>query len=324
MKTMQNTNINSSSSNIENNLTAEELEIQHKHRKLEKRLQKNAGKAMMDYNMIEDGDRVMVCLSGGKDSYALLDILLKTQQRAPIDFSIIAVNLDQKQPGFPEHILPEYFDKLGVEYLIVEEDTYSIVVDKTPEGKTTCALCSRLRRGILYTTAAKVGATKIALGHHMDDMVETLFLNMFHGARLKSMPAKLISDDKKNIVIRPLAYCREADLVQLAEIKEFPIIPCNLCGSQLNLERQNIKGMLAVWDKADPQRVVNVFKSMQRITPSHLFDTDSFDFKGLTTSDADSIKELDTAFDDVNVTSDFEKSSTNQNIVNLEGLLNKK
>lgn len=209
-------------------LSEAELKILQDNKKLEKRLQKNAGKAMIDFNMIEDGDRIMACLSGGKDSYAMLDILIKTQQRAPIDFSIIAVNLDQKQPDFPEHILPEYLEKLGIEFRIVEEDTYSIVKEKTPEGKTTCALCSRLRRGILYKTAQEVGATKIALGHHMDDMVETLFLNMFHGARLKSMPAKLISDDKKNIVIRPLAYCRETDLAKFAEIKEYPIIPCNL------------------------------------------------------------------------------------------------
>ncbi|MEH6455187.1 MAG: tRNA 2-thiocytidine(32) synthetase TtcA [Cocleimonas sp.] len=290
--------------------------------KLEKRLQKNAGKAMMDFNMIEDGDRIMVCLSGGKDSYAMLDILLKSQQRAPIDFSIIAVNLDQKQPGFPEHILPEYLEKLGVEYRIVEEDTYSIVIDKTPEGKTTCGLCSRLRRGILYKTAIEIGATKIALGHHMDDMVETLFLNMFHGARLKSMPAKLISDDKKNIVIRPLAYCRESDLASLAVIKNYPIIPCNLCGSQENLERQNIKAMLATWDAQSPNRVINIFKSMQRITPSHLFDTDSFDFKGLTTADADTIDELDTAFDVQNPNT--QDNSIKENIIKLENMVLKK
>ena len=282
-------------------LTPAERKQQYSNNKLEKRLQRDASRAMSDFSMIEDGDRIMVCVSGGKDSYALLNILLTSQQRAPIDFSIIAVNLDQKQPGFPEHILPAYLEKLGVEYKIVEEDTYSIVKEKVPEGKTTCALCSRLRRGILYRTAAEVGATKIALGHHMDDMVETLFLNMFHGARMKSMPAKLISDDKKNIVIRPLAYCREADLARYASIKDFPIIPCNLCGSQENLERQNIKAMLANWDRQNPNRVINTFKSMQRITPSHLFDNEAFDFKGLTTEDADSIGELDTAFDTENV-----------------------
>jgi len=319
---MNNNESNQSSTNEKLIISAAEQKQQQDNNKLEKRLQKNAGKAMMDFNMIEDGDRIMVCLSGGKDSYALLDILLKSQQRAPINFSIVAVNLDQKQPGFPEHILPEYLEKLSVEYRIVEEDTYSIVIEKTPEGKTTCGLCSRLRRGILYNTATELGATKIALGHHMDDMVETLFLNMFHGARLKSMPAKLISDDKKNIVIRPLAYCREADLARYAEIKAYPIIPCNLCGSQENLERQNIKAMLAAWDKQSPNRVNNVFKSMQRITPSHLFDTESFDFKGLTTADADSIDELDTAFDDEN----YAKQNTlrTENIVKLENNVNKK
>lgn len=310
-------NLSTSISPDENpRLNTAEQNQQQENNKLEKRLQRNAGKAMMDFNMIEEGDRIMVCLSGGKDSYALLDILLKSQQRAPIDFSIIAVNLDQKQPGFPEHILPEYLNKLGVEYRIVEEDTYSIVLDKTPEGKTSCGLCSRLRRGILYKTANEVGATKIALGHHMDDMVETLFLNMFHGARFKSMPAKLISDDKKNIVIRPLAYCREADLAAYAKIKDFPIIPCNLCGSQENLERQNIKAMLAQWDKQNPNRVINIFKSMQRITPSHLFDTDAFDFKGLTTADADSIEELDTAFDEDSFA--YSGTLSNVNIVKLQ------
>lgn len=302
---------------IDKPLKTELSEAEHKqqlaNKKLEKRLQSNTGRAIMDFNMIEDGDRIMVCLSGGKDSYAMLDILLKSQQRAPIDFSIIAVNLDQKQPDFPEHILPNYLEKLGVEYKIVEEDTYSIVKEKITEGKTTCGLCSRLRRGILYRTAQEVGANKIALGHHLDDMVETLFLNMFHGARLKSMPAKLISDDKKNMVIRPLAYCREADIAEYAKIKEYPIIPCNLCGSQENLERQNIKAMLASWDKQSPNRVINIFKSMQRITTSHLLDTDAFDFKNLTTFDADSIDELDTAFDDEN-----QITSSTTNTVNVD------
>lgn len=300
-------------------LTAAERKQKYSNNKLEKRLQRNASKAIMDFNMIEDGDRIMVCLSGGKDSYAMLDILLKSKQRAPIDFSIIAVNLDQKQPGFPEDVLPNYLEKLGVEYLIVEEDTYSIVKEKVPEGKTTCSLCSRLRRGILYRTAAEVGATKIALGHHMDDMVETLFLNMFHGARLKSMPAKLISDDKKNIVIRPLAYCREADLAQYANAQNFPIIPCNLCGSQENLERQNIKAMLANWDKQSPNRVINVFKSMQRITPSHLFDINQFDFQNLKTTDADSIDILDTAFDSDDAYLQTEtKGLTTEKTINIE------
>ena len=266
--------------------------------KLIKRLRRETGKAIADFNMIEADDRVMVCLSGGKDSYAMLDVLLHLQQHAPIDFSLVAVNLDQKQPGFPEHVLPEYLAKLGVEYHIVEEDTYSIVTDKIPEGRTTCSLCSRLRRGILYRTAGELGATKIALGHHMDDMVETLFLNMFHGARLKSMPAKLVSDDKKNVVIRPLAYCREKDIVEFAQIQRFPIIPCNLCGSQENLQRKQVKSMLAEWEKVQPGRVVNIFKSMQRVTKSHLFDTDLFDFANLSVADADNLAELDIGFDE--------------------------
>lgn len=266
--------------------------------KLLKRLQRQVGQAIADFNMIEDGDRVMVCVSGGKDSYAMLDILLALQSRAPINFSIVAVNLDQKQPGFPEHVLPEYLAKLGVEYQVVEEDTYSIVTDKIPQGKTTCSLCSRLRRGILYRTASELGATKLALGHHMDDMVETLFLNMFHGARLKSMPPKLISDNKQHIVIRPLAYCREADLEKFSLARHFPIIPCNLCGSQENLQRKKIKQMLSDWDTQQPGRVVNVFKSMSRITPSHLLDRDIFNFSELSTDQADELNELDIAFDE--------------------------
>ena len=266
--------------------------------KLLKRLRRETGKAIADFNMIEAGDRVMVCLSGGKDSYVMLDVLLHLQQHAPIDFKLIAVNLDQKQPGFPEHGGPEYLENLGVEYRIVEEDTFSIVTDKIPAGRTTCSLCSRLRRGILYRTAGELGATKIALGHHMDDMVETLFLNMFHGARLKSMPAKLVSDDKKNVVIRPLAYCREKDIAELAQIKGFPIIPCNLCGSQENLQRKHVKSMLADWEKVQPGRVVNIFKSMQRVTKSHLFDTELFDFANLSIDDAENLQELDIAFDE--------------------------
>lgn len=266
--------------------------------KLQKRLRREVGKAIADFNMIESGDRLMVCLSGGKDSYAMLDILQKLQQHAPIDFEMIVVNLDQKQPGFPEHVLPDYLSKQGVDFKIVEEDTYSIVTDKIPKGKTTCSLCSRLRRGILYRTAQELGATKIALGHHMDDMVETLFLNMFHGARLKSMPAKLISDDKKNIVIRPLAYCREKDIARYAEAQAFPIIPCNLCGSQENLQRKQIKAMLAEWDLQQPGRVKNIFKSMQRVTKSHLLDTNLFDFANLRLSEADKLDELDIAFDE--------------------------
>ncbi len=266
--------------------------------KLVKRLQRNVGQAIEDFGLIADGDRVMVCLSGGKDSYAMLDVLLALQSRAPIQFSLVAVNLDQKQPGFPEQILPDYLAARGVEYRIVEEDTYSIVKDKIPEGKTTCALCSRLRRGILYRVAGELGATKIALGHHMDDMVETLFLNMFHGARLKSMPPKLVSDDRKNIVIRPLAYCREKDLEAFAHLRQFPIIPCNLCGSQDNLQRQKIKAMLQEWDRQSPGRVLNVFKSLSRITASHLFDSRLFDFKSLSLDGADSLTEFDIAFDE--------------------------
>ena len=239
------------------------------------------GQAIADYHMIEEGDRIMVCLSGGKDSYLLLDMLMNLQKRAPVHFDLVAVNLDQKQPGFPEHVLPEYLDGIGVEYRIVGEDTYSIVMDKLQSGKTMCSLCSRLRRGILYRTASELGATKIALGHHMDDMVETLFLNMFHGSRMKTMPPKLKSDDGRNIVIRPLAYCREKDIARYARHREYPIIPCNLCGSQTNLQRVQIKNMLSEWEKESPNRVVCIFKSMQRITRSHMLDTDLYDFAAL-------------------------------------------
>jgi len=285
---------------------------QYHHNKLVKRLQRNVAKAITDFNMIEHGDRVMVCLSGGKDSYAMLDVLRALQARAPIEFELIAVNLDQKQPGFPQQVLPDYLDGLGIEYKIVEEDTYSIVKDKIPEGKTTCSLCSRLRRGILYRSAQEIGATKIALGHHMDDMVETLFLNMFHGARLKSMPPKLVSDDKLNMVIRPLAYCREPDIARYAEHQQFPIIPCNLCGSQENLQRKKIKQMLADWDKQQPGRVVNVFKSMSRITGSHLMDRDLFDFAGLTLERADELGEYDIAFDESPMESLMQRSVQNE------------
>lgn len=271
---------------------------QYSDNKLVKRLQRQVGTSIGDFKMISEGDRVMVCLSGGKDSYAMLDILMQLQKRAPINFEMVAVNLDQKQPGFPEHVLPDYLNALGVEYKIVEEDTYSIVMDKIPAGKTTCSLCSRLRRGILYRTAAELGATKIALGHHMDDMVETLFLNMFHGARLKSMPPKLVSDDKKNVVIRPLAYCREVDLEAFSQLRKFPIIPCNLCGSQENLQRKKIKAMLRDWEREQPGRVVNIFKSMSRITKSHLFDRDIFDFENLSTEHADQLCDFDIAFDE--------------------------
>ncbi|WP_409026090.1 tRNA 2-thiocytidine(32) synthetase TtcA [Gallibacterium anatis] len=249
--------------------------------KLHKRLRREVGKAIADFNMIEEGDRVMVCLSGGKDSYTLLDILLNLKLNAPVNFEIVAVNLDQKQPGFPEDVLPTYLQQLGVEYKIVEENTYGIVKEKIPEGKTTCSLCSRLRRGILYRTATELRATKIALGHHRDDMLETLFLNMFYGGKMKSMPPKLISDDGKQIVIRPLAYCREKDIARYAEAKKFPIIPCNLCGSQPNLQRQVIKEMLQQWDRQYPGRIETMFSALQNIVPSHLCDTKLFNFKSI-------------------------------------------
>lgn len=249
--------------------------------KLQKRLRRNVGNAITDYNMIEEGDVVMACISGGKDSFAMLDILLNLQKAAPIKFEVVAVNLDQKQPGFPEHILPDYFETLNIPYYIVDKDTYSVVKEKVPEGKTTCGLCSRLRRGTLYSFAEKIGATKLALGHHMDDIVETMFLNMFHGSRLKAMPPKLRSDDGRNVVIRPLTYCREKDLIKYAEHKEFPIIPCNLSGSQENLQRQSIKAMLVDWDKKTPGRVEAIFKSIQNVSPSQLADRELFDFENL-------------------------------------------
>ena len=265
--------------------------------RLQKRLRRKTGTAIVDYGMITDGDLVMVCLSGGKDSYTLLDMLLGLQKSSPVRFELVVVNLDQKQPGFPEHVLPDYLDALGVDYRIVVEDTYSVVKEKLKPGKTMCSLCSRLRRGILYRTAQELGASKIALGHHMDDLVETLFLNMFHGSRLKTMPPKLVSDDRKNIVIRPLVYCREKDLARFARHRQYPIIPCNLCGSQTNLERVRIKAMLANWEKDCPNRVVSIFKSMQRVTRSHMLDTDLFDFSSLTIASAPALAELDTAFD---------------------------
>ena len=249
--------------------------------KLHKRLCRLAGQAIGDYNMIEDGDRVMVCLSGGKDSYALLDILMTLRQRAPIHFDIIAVNLDQKQPNFPAHVLPEYLSELGIPFHIENQDTYSIVKRVIPEGKTTCSLCSRLRRGILYRVADELGATKIALGHHRDDIMETFFLNMFFGAKLKGMPPKLQSDDGKHIVIRPLAYVKEADTARYAEVRGFPIIPCDLCGSQENLQRKQIKAMLRDWERKYPGRVENVFAALSTVVPSHLMDAGLFDFAGL-------------------------------------------
>ncbi|WP_185235612.1 tRNA 2-thiocytidine(32) synthetase TtcA [Teredinibacter franksiae] len=250
--------------------------------KLQKRLRRNTGRAIADYNMIEEGDRIMVCLSGGKDSFGMLDLLMGLQRAAPVNFELIAVNLDQKQPGFPEHVLPEYLQGLGVPYHIIERDTYSVVKEMIPEGKTTCSLCSRLRRGTLYGFAEEIGATKIALGHHRDDMVETLFLNMFYGGRLKSMPPKLLADDKRNIIIRPMAYCTEEDLANYAEARKYPIIPCNLCGSQDNLQRQAIKQMLREWDTQYPGRVDTIFGSLQRVSPSQLADTDLFNFQDLT------------------------------------------
>lgn len=264
--------------------------------KLQKRLRRNVGQAIADFNMIEEGDRIMVCLSGGKDSYTMLEILRNLQQSAPVNFSLIAVNLDQKQPGFPAHILPEYLAALGVEYKIVEENTYGIVKEKIPEGKTTCSLCSRLRRGILYRTATELGATRIALGHHRDDILQTLFLNMFYGGKLKGMPPKLMSDDGKHIVIRPLAYCREKDIERFAIAREYPIIPCNLCGSQPNLQRQVIGDMLRDWDKLYPGRIETMFRAMQNVVPSHLSDNQLFDFKQLHTG-ADVVDGGDMAFD---------------------------
>ena len=246
-----------------------------------KNLRRDVGRAIADFDMIADGDLVMVCLSGGKDSYTLLDIISSLQRHAPINFELHAVNLDQKQPGFPEHVLREYLENLGVSYKILEQDTYSIVTDKVPEGKTFCGLCSRLRRGILYNYAESIGANKIALGHHRDDIVETLFLNMFYGGKLKAMPPKLLSDDRRNIVIRPLAYCKEAEISRYAELAGFPIIPCNLCGSQDNLQRQAIKNMLQGWQREYPGRVETIFRAICNVSPSQLADSELFDFSGL-------------------------------------------
>lgn len=261
-----------------------------KFNKLQKRLRRNAGQAIADFKMIEDGDKVMVCLSGGKDSFVMLDILLNLQKTAPVDFEIIAVNLDQKQPDFPEHILPDYLTSIGVPFHIIEHDTYSIVKRIIPEGKTTCSLCSRLRRGTLYGFAKQHEITKIALGHHRDDILETYFLNMFFAGKLKAMPPKLLSDDKQNIVIRPLAYSKEKDIAKFAELKQFPIIPCNLCGSQENLQRQEMKKMLSGWDKQFPGRLETIFSSLQHIAPSQMADTDLFDFEGLERKKTDGLR----------------------------------
>ena len=264
--------------------------------KLEKRLCRLAGQAIADFNMIEAGDRVMVCLSGGKDSYGLLDVLLKLRQRAPIDFDIVAVNLDQKHPGYPAHVLPEYLTSLGIEFRIAEQDTYSVVKRLVPQGKTMCSVCSRLRRGVLYRLAGELGATRIALGHHRDDILETFFLNLFFGGKLKAMPPKLGSDDGKHVVIRPLAYVKERDLARYAELRAFPIIPCDLCGSQDQLQRKQVKLLLRQWEKEFPGRVETVFNSLQRVAPSHLLDRKLFDFPAVSAAGAP-VGDGDKAFD---------------------------
>jgi len=258
---------------------AQRLKIEREAHKLEKRLCRETGRAIVHYNMIEEGDKVMVCMSGGKDSYALLDILIKLKARAPIRFDLVAVNLDQKQPGFPEHVLPDYLKSTGVPFHIENEDTYSIVKRLIPEGKTTCSLCSRLRRGILYRVADELGATKIALGHHRDDILQTLLLNMFFGGKLKSMPPKLVSDDGKHVVIRPLAFVTEKDTARWAAQRNFPIIPCNLCGSQENLQRKQVGEMLCDWEKRFPGRIENMFNALQNVVPSHLLDAHLYDFR---------------------------------------------
>lgn len=263
-----------------------ELKQRYEANKLAKRLRSAVGAAIADYNMIEDGDKVMVCLSGGKDSYALLDILLALRDKAPVRFELLAFNLDQKQPGFPEHVLPEYLRSRGVPFHIEEQDTYGVVKRVIPEGKTTCSLCSRLRRGIIYRVASELGCTKIALGHHRDDMLQTLLLNLFHGGKLKGMPPKLVSDDGRHIVIRPLAYVREQDLEDYARQREFPLIPCNLCGSQPNLQRQVIKQMLRQWEKQFPGRLETMFRALQNVVPSHLADARLYDFAHLRVQDA--------------------------------------
>ncbi len=263
-------------------MEATKVRTSNNFKRLQARLRGQVGKAIADYKMIEDGDRVMVCLSGGKDSYTLLDMLLSLQRKAPVDFELLAVNLDQKQPGFPTQVLPEYLAALNVSYRIIEQDTYSTVTNIVPEGKTMCGLCSRLRRGILYRVAQEEKATKIALGHHRDDIVETLFLNMFHGGKLKAMPPKLLSDDGKNLIIRPLAYCSEKEIIRYANTRQFPIIPCNLCGSQENLQRANIKAMLQTWERESPGKIESIFRSIQNVSLSQLADIELFNFAGLT------------------------------------------
>ena len=284
--------------------------------KLEKRLRHSVGQAIAEYNMIEDGDKIMVCLSGGKDSYALLSILMKLKESAPINFELIAVNLDQKQPGFPEHILPQYLDSLVIEYHVIEEDTYAIVKDKIPEGKTTCSLCSRLRRAVLYKTAKNLGATKIALGHHRDDIIETLMLNMVYGGKMKAMPAKLVSDNGEHVVIRPLAFCKESELIQYGELKQFPIIPCNLCGSQPNMQRQNTKRMLNDWNEQSPGRIESMFTAMRNIVPSHLCDGNLFDFKNID-STSGVINGGDLAFDEAGIDNNFSNTTKHNNELNV-------
>ncbi len=284
--------------------------------KLRNSLISATGKAIGDYNMIEEGDTVLVCMSGGKDSHAMLMILLALKERAPINFKLIAMNLDQKQPGFPADILPAYFKKLGIDYRIVDADTYSIVKEKIPEGKTTCSLCSRLRRGVIYTTAKELGANKIALGHHRDDIVETLFLNLFFGAKMKAMPPKLATNDKQNIVIRPLAYCSEKDIASYARQMGFPIIPCNLCGSQENLQRQKVKDMLQAWEIEQPGRVNNIFRAIGNVEPSHLADFNLYDFKNLTQAKPE---DEDPLFSDIAKFDDTAKEGTALSLNKTDG-----
>lgn len=287
--------------------------------KLYKRLRRNVGKAIADFNMIEDGDKIMVCLSGGKDSYTMLEILRNLQSSAPIKFDLVAVNLDQKQPGFPEEVLPDYLATLDTPFHIIEEDTYSIVKEKVPEGKTTCALCSRLRRGIIYSWAQENNCTKIALGHHREDIIETLFLNMFFGGKMKSMPPKLLSDDGKNTVIRPLAYCKESDIAAFSDLKAFPIIPCNLCGSQENLQRKQIKQMLKIWEQQFPGRIENIFRSISNVAPSHLMDDELFPFKNLV-NDIQLKRESETLFDEPEINTKPELNIEPNNLLSITNL----